>query len=333
MGRGFFKGFLRFCVTSCMAATLTCAGLNGNAQAGGGETYPNGAESFFAGAAPPPGIHLVNYLYYYNADELKNAKGHDSGLLNDASVYAEVLRLIWISNYQLLGANYGQHLFLLATDRILDFNAPVGPRGKRHYSSVDTPYLIYDPFILTWHLLEGRLHMVFGTDIYVPFSNESERNLTAMGRNFWTIEPVLAATWLPTKELELSAKFMYDFNTRQDNYISGAPVSFDRTPGGEFHVDFNASYAILPELRLGMSGYYYRQVKNDDFHGLNRFPVPLQDALKNMEGDQSQVWALGPGIWYQYQNMMFTLRSQWEFETKNKPEGQNVWCTFVYSFK
>lgn len=303
------------------------------AVAGGGQAYPNGAEAFMIGAAPPPGFHFINYLYYYSADELTNAKGKNSGLLDDATVLAEVARFIWISNYQILGANYGQHLFLLATDREMDFKVPVGPNLKKHYHSTDAPYVIWAPFLLTWHLMQGQLHVVFDlADIYVPLSNEDKNDLSSMGRNYWTFEPVLAATWMPTPELEFSVKLMYDINTRQDDYCPGPPVLIDRTPGDEFHMDFGASYAVMPNLRVGLNGYYYRQLEDDDFHGMDAYPSALRSALSEIEGEQGQVWALGPGIMYQHKNFMATLRGQWEFESKNRPEGQNVWFKVIYSF-
>ncbi len=303
------------------------------AHAGGGGAYPNGAEGFLVGAAPPPGITFVNYLYYYHANEMMDDDGNGNPAFDEISVWAEVARFIWISKAQFLGANYGQHVFFLATDTDLDFTVPFGPKGDRHYHSTDIPYVIWSPCLLTWHLLEGRLHMVLDVaDLYIPLSNEDKNDPSSLGRNFWTIEPVFAVTWLPAPAIELSAKFMYDFNTRQDDFLPGPPVNLDRTPGDEFHVDFAASYAVQPNLRLGVSGYYYRQVEDDDYHGLDAFPEPLRAALEGMEGAQSRVWALGPGVWYQRGNMMAEFRTQCEFDARNKTEGTNAWLKFYYVF-
>lgn len=215
----------------------------------------------------------------------------------------------------------------------LDFTSPAGPELKKSFSSTDAPYVIWSPFLLTWHLMQGKLHMVLDlADIYIPLNNEDPENLASLGRNFWTIEPVFAVTWMPNPNWALSAKFMYDFNSRQDDFATGPPVTIDRTPGEEFHVDFSSSYAINHNLRLGLSGYYYRQVKNDDYHGLGKFSEPLRNVLEEMEGEQSKVWALGPGIWYKRNNFMALLRSQWEFEAKNKTQGANVWFKLYYVF-
>ena len=117
------------------------------------ETYPNGAEAFMVGAAPPPGLTYVNYFYFYSADELKDPDGHDSGMLDSLRVYAEVARFIWISKKQLLGANYGQHFFILLVDADMDLNGPAGPNGGHQYHDTDIPYFIWSPMLLTWHLM------------------------------------------------------------------------------------------------------------------------------------------------------------------------------------
>ncbi len=305
----------------------------GGAVAGGSATYPNGAEAFMVGAAPPPGMTLVNYAYFYSADDLNDSSGDDSDKLDNITVWADVLRMIWISKKQILGANYGQHLFLLMTDVDLDLKQPAGLKLKKSYHSTDSPYVIWSPFLLTWHLMEGRFHLVLDlADIYIPLYNYNRDNFATMGRNFWTFEPVIAMTWLPTPKWEFSAKFMYDISTTQEDYVPGPPVRIDRTPGDEFHFDFNSSYAVAPGLRVGLSGYYYRQVTNDEYHHIERQPAPLQPVLEALEGEQSQVWALGPGIWYQHKNVIASLRSQWEFEAKNKTEGFNVWAKLIYVF-
>jgi hypothetical protein len=54
--------------------------------------------------------------------------------------------------------------------------------------------------------------------------------------------------------------------------------------------------------------------------------------LNDDEGHHSEVFAVGPGVWYNYKNMFFELRTQFEMEADNKTEGQNLWFNFVYAF-
>ena len=306
--------------------------ISAPAWAGGGQSYPEGAESFMVGAAPPPGFYFKNYAYYYHANDLKDDHGDNIDAFDDLTVWAEVMRFIWISKYELLGGNYGQHLFIPFLDVSLDFKAPVGPKSKKGYDDTDVPYIIYSPFILGHHFLEGKLHTVLSLpDIYIP-TGQDDKNLASVGHNFWTFEPVFAVTYMPTPAWEFSLKFMYDFNTEQDDCPTPYGFEVDRTPGDEFHFDYSVSYAFTKSFRVGVNGYCYWQVSDDDYDIDGSIPAPVRNLLEDDEGNHSQVYAVGPGIWYNYKNMFFELRTQFEFEAENKTEGQNVWFNLVYAF-
>jgi len=161
-------------------------------------------------------------------------------------------------------------------------------------------------------------------DLYIPTGQE-DGNMAATGHNFWTFEPVVAVTYMPNN-WEFSAKFMYDFNTTQDDYAHPSGLQVDRTPGQEFHFDYSCSYALNPSWRVGVNGYYYVQTTDDKFKG------PDAALLAGEEGKHSTVTAIGPGVWYNYQNMFFVLRTQFETMAENKTEGNNVWFNFTYAF-
>ena len=314
-----------------VALTAVLCAFSGQAMAGGGQNYPNGAEAFLAGAVPPPGFYFLDYLYYYGADTMKDDNGDDIEAFDDVSVVANVFRFLWSTDKQILGGNYLTHLFVPVVGTDLNFTVPVGPEATRSYDDTSVPYLIYSPFIVAWHLQEGRLHLVTSlADIYIP-TGQDDGNLATVGKNFWTIEPVFGVTYL-LDNWEFSAKFMYDFNTSQDKYATVYGVEVDRDPGQEFHFDYSVSYALSPAFRLGVNGYFYTQTTDDSYDLDPTIPAPVQELLKADEGLRSQVFAVGPGIWYNHQNMFFSLRNQWEMGAKNKTEGYNIWAKFTYAF-
>lgn len=310
---------------------LALVSAAGQAMAGGGQNYPNGAESFMSGAVPPPGFYFIDYLYYYSADTMKDDSGNDIAAFDDVSVLANVFRFLWVSEKTILGANYGQHLFVPVIGTDLNFKAPVGPENTNSYDDTDIPYLIYSPLVLAWHLQEGKLHVAASlVDLYIP-KGQDDGNMASVGKNFWTFEPVVAVTWM-NGPWAISGKFMYDFNTSQDRYPTVYGVEVDRDPGQEFHVDYSVSYGVSKALRLGINGYYYYQTTDDSYDLNDTIPAPVQELLKADEGYRSQVFAIGPGIWYNYKNMFFELRNQWEMGAKNKTEGFNIWGKFTYAF-
>lgn len=300
-------------------------------MAGGSGSYPNGAEAFLAGAIPPPGFYFINYAYYYGANDMYDDRGHKIDAFDDITVKADVLRFLWISKKKFLGADYGQHLFIPYLDVDLDFKVPVGPKNRKHYSDSGLPYLIYSPMVLAYHLLEGKFHVAISlVDIYVP-SGQDDENLASVGHNFWTFEPVVGLTYM-LNNWAFSAKLMYDWSTTQDDCPTIYGFEVDRDPGQEFHADYSISYGFSKALRVGVSGYYYKQTTDDDYQLRSDIPAPVQDLLKEDEGNQSEVLAYGPGIWYNHKNMFFSLRTQWETEAESKTEGQNFWFKFTYVF-
>jgi hypothetical protein len=299
------KVFRKIVVTAVLA--LSVAGM-ANATEGGGSAYHNGAEDFMSGAVPPPGNYYINYFNYYAADKFADKSGdtHDGF---DLKVAANVARFIHVTDKQLLGGSWALHAFipLVYMDVELDpsfTGAPVSMDDRR--GSLGD--IIVDPFILAWH--GANWHAVSGLDIYMPTGNYDKNRLANVGRNYWTFEPVAAVTLLPGAGFDISAKFMYDFNTENSDT--------DYQSGQEFHADF-AVGKKLDNFTAGLVGYYYQQTTDDEANGDNA-------------GNRGRVTGLGPALKYDYKNMSFTLKYMGEFEAKNRPQGDNVWFKFLYAF-
>ncbi|HWR90032.1 MAG TPA: transporter [Dissulfurispiraceae bacterium] len=286
-------------------AVTTFSSENADATEFGGGAYPNGAEDFMAGALPPPGTYFINYLTYYTADKFKGLKdplGRDVDFSVD--VIANTFRFIHVTKYQILGANWGVQAFLPFL--YVDASFPFGSDDKFNIGDI-----IIDPILLGWHT--KNWHFGAGLDIYIPTGDFDKNDLANTGRNYWTFEPVFLFTYLSDGGFEVSSKFMYDFNTENDdtNYQSGQ----------EFHFDYTIGYKIK-NWSLGIGGYFYKQTTNDEIDGRKVEP----------DGFMGRVFAIGPQVKYDYKNMAFTLKYQKELDVKNRPEGDKFWFKFMYAF-
>ncbi|SEM11150.1 Uncharacterized conserved protein [Syntrophus gentianae] len=275
------------------------------ATEGGGGAYPNGADDFMLGALPPPGFYFKNHLNYYTAKNFKDNDGND--LIHDFNlkVTAEVLRFIYVTDKKILGANWAVHAFV----PMLYMDVEAGGGGDNRFGLGD---IIVNPIILGWHF--KNFHVVTGLDIFMPTGDYDKTHMANPGRNYWTFEPVFCVTYLSDGGFEASAKLMYDFNTKNNdtNYQSGQ----------EFHADYTLGYHINKELAVGVGGYYYHQMTNDE-----------QDGKKvGTDGFEGRVFAIGPEVKYDYKNMMFILKWQPEIEARNRPEGDKFWFNVVYAF-
>lgn len=311
---GRMRSWFKATVLTLAAAACFTAGAVSTAQAteGGGGAYPNGAEDFMSGAVPPPGTYFINYFDYYSADKFADNEGNNVIPGFKLKVTADVLRFIHITDKQILGGFWGMHVFLPFMNVDVKTATPFGNDSKTGLGDI-----IVDPFILSWH--GKNWHAATGLDIYIPTGSYDRNDLANVGRNYWTFEPIVSGTYLTDSGYEASAKVMYDFNTKNDEASLLALGATEYKSGQELHVDYTLGKK-LDNLSLGLTGYYYQQVTDDEANGVE------------VEGNRGRVLALGPGLKYDYKNMSVSLKYQVETKVKNRPDGDNFWFKFIYAF-
>jgi len=294
---------------ACLAAV---SGTTAYATEGGGGAYPNGAEDFMSGAVPPPGNYFINYFDYYSADKFADKDGNSAIPGFKLKVTADVLRFIHITDKQILGGYWGFHAFVPLMNVDVKTSTPLGNDSKSGLGDI-----IVDPFILSWH--GKNWHAATGIDIYIPTGSYNKNDLANLGRNYWTFEPIIAGTFLTDNGCEASAKLMYDINTRNNDASLMAQGAKKYLSGQEFHLDYTLAKKIS-DFNLGLTGYYYQQVTKDEADGVK------------LNGSKGRVVAFGPAVKYDYKNMAFSLKYQFETLAENRPEGNNLWLKFVYAF-
>ena len=280
--------------------------------AGGGQHYPNGVEDFAVGALPPPGTYLVNYMLLVQKDSLRDDSGNRVPVDFDATVFAEVPRLIWVSPYKLLGASYAVHAFLPLY--AADVKVKAGGATVLDTDDKGLGDIIFSPLVLGWHF-GPELHSVFALDIYAPTGNYDVNDPATqiLSRNHWTVEPVLAVSYLKNG-FDLSAKLMYDFNTENSDT--------NTDPGQEFHVDWAAGYSLKNGFSGGVVGYNYWQVTDDEVNGVE------------VENARSKVGGIGVGVkyWPEMGPFSVTLKQYWEYSARNMPTGPQTQLKIAYAF-
>ncbi len=295
--------FLSLVVVLFSALLFVLSATQVQATEMGGGAYPNGAEDFMSGAVPPPGFYFIDYLTHYRADTFRDGSGDSAIPGFDLKATANVFRFIYVTKQQVFGGFWGMHAFLPVVN--LDVTVPGMSQSKSGIGDI-----IIDPFILSWH--SKNWHAVTGLDIYLPTGPYDKHDVANIGRNYWTFEPVAAFTYMSDSGFDVSAKFMYDFNTKNDDT--------GYTSGQEFHVDYSIGKKF-DNLSVGIGGYYYKQTTDDEQHG-----------VKVGDGNKGQAFGIGPQIKYDHKNMSFLLKYQAETSVKNRPDGDKFWLKFVYAF-
>jgi len=307
-------------LTATLAMALLVA-LAPAAFAGGAKHYPNGAESFWMGAAPPPGLYFMDYNMFYDSHEFMDAGGDEvkAGPLAGfkANVYANVPRFIWITDKQIFGANYGMHLFV----PIMDIDVKT---RFAHDHQTGLGDIIFDPFILSWHW--KTFHLTTAVDIYAPTGEFDQGNMANPGLNLWTFEPIVAFTWqfVENVPLSFSMKFMYDFNTKNSQGTSPLTgMEADVTPGQELHFDYSLDYMINDTWKVGVTGYLYHQTTLDEVNGSH---------LSGDVGKRSETFAIGPAVEWHMGKLFLRGTYTHEINSRNMPLAQTFWLTLTCIF-
>lgn len=285
-------------------ATLLGAANLSQATEGGGTSYPLGAENYMSGAMPPPGVYGQLFVNHYEADNLRGNDG--SKLPVDFRVRANAIvpRLIWVSDYTVLGGSLALHAIV----PLVDLKVSVNGQSQHNRGLGD---VIFGPALGFHH--SDKFHSILAFDMIAPTGRYDKHDLANPGRNYWVFEPVYAMSYVDPAGLNLDTKVMYDFNRSNPDT--------DYRSGQEFHVDYAVGWGLGNGWVLGVGGYYYRQTTDD-----------RQDG-ERIEDNKGRSFAIGPSIKYSGEEGWF-VTAKWskETEVRNRAQGDAYWVKLTLPF-
>jgi len=265
------KNGLFFTSISCALVAVS----DSFAEEGGSAHYMPGTAASFIDAFPgkPGGLAVLNYFTYYDASAPVNRQLPLGGLLTagiDATVYADTLAAVYQTPWQTLGGGLAFGVAVPYVWMEVEGQAQrVGPDGLPGpvFTARDTANGIGDitliPFMLGWTNILPDFKLDARLSIYGPTGEYEQGRLANVGKNYWTFEPGVMASWLSSKigtELDLFAGV--DFNTENSDtdYQSGTSLHLDATVAQ--HLPLLGGFA-----GVGANAFYYQQITGDSGSG------------------------------------------------------------------
>lgn len=276
----------------------------------------NGTADFYAGAAPPPGLHLIDYNVYMDIKKIEN-KGQ--GLVDGTGTLTAIaFRPIYVSEKGLLGGNLLLHSIipLLTVEAKATANTPGGPiTVEGHDGGLGD---VYFGVGMAWHT--PVWHWLTVLDVITPTGSFDPNKPINAGNNAFIIEPVVAVTGLFQNGLEVSAKLMYSYHTKNDDYVEAGTGLKGYQTGQAVHMDYNVNYALMKDLKLGVTGWLWQGLESDEIGGQKRHDT------------QDFEFSMGPAA--RYQNGKFGLIGKYvvPLSAENRIEANQLWIDLVYSF-
>ena len=285
-------------------AMIFCSIHSTFAAEGGGSAYLGGNEDFMAGALPGPGFYSIVYAFHYTADELMDGNGDKVPVDFDLDVTGTTFRFIYVSDMTLFGASVAWHALI----PVVDSQVEIAQKGV-DASTTGLGDIIVSPIILGWHLSKN-FHVIGALDVWLPVGEYDANDLSSIGRNYWTMAPIIAPTYISNTGFEISAKLQYLINFENSDT--------DYTTGHEFICDYTVGQH-LGSWMFGLNGMLYLQTTDDEDSGGDI-------------GNKGKAFSIGPAIQYNYKNMFFNAKVQFDTNVENRPKGEKYWFKFMYAF-
>lgn len=265
-------------MSKILFSLITCAlalAVFSRAEEGGSAHYMPGTTASFVDAFPgkPGGLALLDYFTYYDAQASGGRSMAFGGLLTadaQATVYANTLAAVYQTPWTLLGGGLALGVAVPYVWMEVQGQARrIGPNGTPGplFSARDTSNGVGDitliPLMLGWTNLVPDLKLDARFGIFAPTGDYEKGRLANVGKNYWTFEPGIMASWLSSKiGTEVSLFTGLDFNTENEktDYSSGTSLHLDLTVAQ--HLPLLGGF-----VGVGANAFYYQQITDDSGSG------------------------------------------------------------------
>jgi len=124
-------------------------------------------------------------------------------------------------------------------------------------------------------------------------------------------------TVLPIHRLEISARFHYLYNFTNDRPANPPPVTpavVSARAGQAFWVNYAASFEVIDHLHLGVNGYYFLQLTDDQYTYADGTQNNGEAVPQLGDEGRAKFLTVGPGVFWDagkedklYFNAYFTV--------------------------
>lgn len=257
-----------------------------------------------------PGWLLEEFPDFYDGNKLKDFQGHTIPGSNQLRVFSTTTHLAYITQQRVLG---GWLAFEILQPWVnLDVRANgVASRPQGLGDTTVGAGLQWAPRQIGGGVFVSR----FVLDVGVPTGQYSDRQPVNIGNHFIVVDPYYAFTFERGK-LEVSARLHYLWNSVNHDPFEGFDVHSVQ-PGQAFHMNYSASYEVVPNLRVGFNGYWLQQLTDNRVDG-----VAVPHSLERTVG-------LGPGAQLLLgHNTWIRLNAYKETDVRNRAQGSSVTLRF-----
>lgn len=289
-----------------------------------------GSTSYLDAYTIPPGFHSHLYLLYYDSDRLTDNNGDTLRLPTangprkaEVDGWVAVIQGVYQSDNELI---FGSQWGITALLPFASVNLSPGETPALREDGSGVGDLLIGPY-LQFSALDGpagprlmqrvELSMIFPTGQY---DSSVEIN---PGSNFFSLNPYWSGTYIFNERWIMSWRLHYLWNAENNEPSQRAfPGADDMQAGEAIHLNFAVSFSAIPNrLRLGINGYYLKQISDTEIDGTE------------VSGRREQVFGVGPGaVLFLTKKSFLVFSTYFENLAENRAEGFRGVLRFTHSF-
>jgi len=271
--------------------------------------YPPGQSGIRGASTPGVGWSLTNFNRFFSNLEVKDAAGGTPRSVDELR-YANITMFTWVTNYRILGLQYGALAGLpFATGNLNPTPAEAGSSSFGLGDVLVTPVSLYArkaaydyQFQFTTWTSSGR---------FTAGANDNR------GAGFKSLVYSAGGAWYPgagRDDWSLSAVARLEQNFKQE----GSGIQ----PGNDLVIDWGVGKVVPAKrpLELGVSGFATWQLSEQ------------QGGPAGTDTSPYRYFGAGPeGSWSPWDHWTFRVRAHWEFLARNVVQGDNLWLIVNYA--
>jgi hypothetical protein len=271
--------------------------------------YCAGVDGIKGSSVPPPGFYIRDYNVFYSAGQLNDNSGNKVPVDFNAFVYANVFRLIWVTDYKVLGGNF-------FCDALVPFEYTSLKVNNFKDSRFGMGDIYAEPVAIAWH--GKQWDAAAGYAFWAPTGESAPGTISPgmanPGKGFWGQMLTLGGTVYFDKEKtwSLSALNRYEFNQEdRDTHI---------TPGQDWTLEWGLAKSVTKTVELGLVGYCQYETTKDSGMGAS----PYQNSVAAVGPEVSVYW---PKI-----GTFTALRYDYEIAAYDRPQGNTITLVITKPF-
>jgi len=292
--------------TLCLGAAALLTGTTMSfATEGGGSTYPIGAENHLAGAAPPPGVYVLEYVNVYSASRLNDGQGNAIPVPGfKVEAVAAATRIAWVTDKPVLGGQLVGHAIV----PLVNVKVSVAGQSASRTGLGDVSLGAG----VAWHH-SPQLHSVAALDVVLPTGGYDKSRPVNIGRNHLSVQPAYLVSWIDPNGLNADAKIGLSLNrTNKDTHYRS---------GSELNIDYALGWGLGNGWVVGVGGNIYQQLAEDKRDG------------QTLSGTKGRAYAMGPNLKYDNGKGWFiTAKLAKEFDVRGRTQGTQFWVKTTIPF-